>query len=32
LIVPLVKLGTTVFARVGQENPSRNIPARICLI
>jgi hypothetical protein len=32
LIVPLVKLGTTDSARAGQENPSRNKPARIFLI
>ena len=32
LIVPLVKLGTTDSARAGQENPSRNNPARIRFI
>jgi hypothetical protein len=32
LIVPLVKLGTTLSARAGEQNPSRNKPARICLI
>jgi hypothetical protein len=32
LIVPLVKLGTTLSARAGQENPSRNNPARIFFI
>ncbi len=32
LIVPLVKLGTTLSAREGQENPSRNKPARIYFI
>jgi hypothetical protein len=30
--VPLVKLGTTDSARAGQENPSRNKPARIFFI
>jgi hypothetical protein len=30
--VPLVKLGTTLSARAGEKNPSRNNPARIRLI
>jgi len=32
LIVPLVKLGTTLSARAGEEVPSRIKPARIFLI
>lgn len=32
VIVPLVKLGTTVFAREGKGNPSRSNPARIFFI
>ena len=32
LIVPLVKLGTTLCARADEENPSKTKPARIFFI